>query len=128
MTIEARGGLLYVAASLSHHGRELILRNAVLDTASSGTVFAADALSGFLLPQPSDTFDRVRGVGGYEQIVRTRLNRLTVGALRADDLSIEIAAMDYGFEIDAIIGLNFLLATRAVIDLSRMELWPRPRA
>ena len=124
MNIEARGRLLYVGVVLSHHGRELTLRNVVLDTASSGTAFAADVLSGFLLPQPTDTFDQVRGVGGYEQIVRTHVDRLAVGELAVNDLAIEISAMDYGFELDGIIGLNFLMATRAVIDLSRMALEP----
>jgi hypothetical protein len=124
MKIESRGRLLYVSVELSHHGRELTLRNVVLDTASSGTAFAANALSGFLLPQPTDTFDQIRGVGGYEQVVRTHVDRVAVGELFVDDLAIEIAAMDYGFELDGIIGLNFLMATRAVIDLSRMSLEP----
>jgi hypothetical protein len=66
--IEARGRLLYVGVVLSHHGRELTLHNVVLDTTSSGTAFAADVLSGFLLPQPTDTFDHIRGVGGYERL------------------------------------------------------------
>jgi hypothetical protein len=49
---------------------------------------------------------------------------VTVGELAVSDLAIEITAMDYGFGLDGIIGLNFLMATRAVIDLSRMVLEP----
>jgi hypothetical protein len=30
--------------------------------------------------------------------------------------------MDYGFALDGILGLDFLLAVKAIVDLDRMEL------
>jgi hypothetical protein len=38
-----------------------------------------------------------------------------------DDFAIEVGAMDYGFSLDGIVGMDFLLQVGAVIDLSRLE-------
>jgi hypothetical protein len=35
---------------------------------------------------------------------------------------IQVGAMRYGFPLDGIVGMDFLLATRAVIDLDAREL------
>jgi hypothetical protein len=37
------------------------------------------------------------------------------------DFAIEVGALDYGFDIQGIIGTDFLVRTRAVIDLSARE-------
>ncbi len=39
------------------------------------------------------------------------------------DFQVEIAAMDYGFEMDGIIGLDFLLRAKAKIDLERLKIY-----
>ena len=37
------------------------------------------------------------------------------------DFAVEVGWLDYGIELDGILGLNFLLATRAILDLSDIE-------
>ncbi len=39
------------------------------------------------------------------------------------DFQVEIGAMDYGFEMDGIIGLDFLLRAKMKIDLDRLEVY-----
>lgn len=38
------------------------------------------------------------------------------------DLTIEVGVMDYGFDINGILGMDFLIETGAIIDLARMEI------
>jgi len=38
------------------------------------------------------------------------------------DIKIQIGAMDYGFEIDMIVGMDFLTKVKAMIDLGGMTL------
>lgn len=38
-----------------------------------------------------------------------KIERLSSGALQIEDFEIEVGAMDYGIDIDGIIGIDFLL-------------------
>jgi hypothetical protein len=47
-----------------------------------------------------------------------------VGELQVSDFQIEVGSMDYGFDIDGIIGMDFLIQVEAIIDLARLEIVP----
>ena len=49
-----------------------------------------------------------------------------VEELWADDFEIEVGAMNYGFDLDGILGVNFLIRAGAVVDLTRTEVRPAP--
>ena len=53
-----------------------------------------------------------------------RVDRLSVGDLQVNDFQIEVGAMDYGFDIDGIIGMDFLIQVGAIIDLAKLEIHP----
>jgi hypothetical protein len=123
MKVRLEHGLAYVEAVLTFRGRSLRLRDTVLDTGSSSTIFSADRLLEIgVVPEPTDALHRLRGVGGTEYAFSKSLDLLTVGNLKAPAFEIEVGAMDYGFPADGILGLDFLLRTAALIDLHSMEL------
>jgi hypothetical protein len=123
MKIRLEHGLAYVEAILTFRGRSLLLRDTILDTGSSGTIFAADRLLEIgVVPEPPDTLHRLRGVGGTEYAFTKRLDLLALGDTKVFDFEIEVGAMDYGFPADGILGLDYLLRTGALIDLRRLEL------
>ena len=74
--------------------------------------------------EPDDKVHRIRGVGGTEFVFAKRVDRLGVGELQVNDFQIEIGAMDYGFDIDGIIGMDFLIQVGAIIDLAKLEMRP----
>ncbi len=126
MKIRLQEGLPYVTAILTHQGQQLTLVNVLLDTGSAGTVFSADKLLAIGLRLETDDFvHRIRGVGGAEFVFTKRIERLSVGELQADDFEIEVGAMDYGFDIDGIVGMDFLIQVGAVIDLERLEIYQK---
>ncbi len=51
-----------------------------------------------------------------------RLDSLSLGDLAVSSFPIQIGAMDYGFPIQGLIGLNFLVQAGAVIDLANLEI------
>jgi hypothetical protein len=69
-----------------------------------------------------DVVYSIRGVGGSEFVFTKTVDKLKVDKLQINALEVEIGAMDYGFEIDGIIGMDFLTQAGAVVDLSKMEI------
>lgn len=123
MRIRLDGGLLLVTATLTLGGRTRELQNVLLDTGSSGSLFAADPLLEMgVVAEPDDRLRRIRGVGGSEFVFTRRADRVAAGELEAFDFEIEIGAMDYGFPIDGLLGVDFFRATSALIDLAVLEI------
>lgn len=123
MKIRIEGRLAYVGVSLTHRGRVLELDHVVLDTGSAATLFSADEVAKIgLLPGPDDVLYCMVGVGGEEFVFSKALDTLTVGDLELNDVRIQVGAMEYGFPVQGLIGLDFLLRSRADIDLGNLEL------
>ncbi len=105
---------------LLYRGRSLDLDNVLLDTGSASTIFSADRLLDVdVRCEPTDILNRVRGVGGTEFVFSKTIDGLSLGELKVEDFEIEVGAMDYGFnfELDGILGMDFLERVGAVIDL-----------
>jgi len=64
----------------------------------------------------------VSGVGGGEYVFSKVVDSIQVGCFSVNNFKIEIGAMDYGFEFDGIIGMNFLMATKAKLDCECLRL------
>lgn len=124
MKITLRDGLPFISATIVYGGQQLELHNILIDTGSLGTVFASDVVLAIgVVYAESDTVHRIRGVGGTEFVFSKRVEKLTAGELEARDFEIEVGAMDYGFEMDGIIGMDFLIHVGAVIDVSELEVY-----
>lgn len=125
MKIRLREGLPYLTASLHYRGRKLRLQNVLLDTGSAGTVFSADKVLAIgIQSEADDLIHRIRGIGGSEFVFTKRIERLSLGDLRIEGFEIEVGAMDYGINIDGIIGIDFLLRVGAMIDLAQLKIYP----
>ena len=125
MKIRLMGGLPYISARLGYRGRHVTLNKVLLDTGSAGTIFSTDQVAGIgLTYEPDDLVHRIRGVGGSEFVFTKQIDRIIAGRLSVEKFDIEIGAMDYGFQIDGIIGMDFLTRVGALIDLKRMKIIP----
>jgi predicted aspartyl protease len=124
MKIRLDGRLPFVDVSLSHNGNELNLDRVLLDTGSGASVFSADEVSHLgIFPEPMDVLRRVVGVGGSEFVYSKRIGRLTLGDIEITDFEIQVGAMDYGFPLQGLLGMDFLLSSAAVIHLGRLEVF-----
>jgi predicted aspartyl protease len=123
MKIKIQDNLPYVTVSLTYRGQEVIFQRVLLDTGSASTVLSADkVLAVDLRLEPDDVVRRIRGVGGSEFVFTKRVDKLSIGELQVNNFEIEVGAMDYGLEIDGIVGMDFLLQIGANIDLAQLEI------
>lgn len=115
--------LPFVEAVITHQGKSIRLTKVLVDTGSAGTLVSFDRTAeiGFR-GHPDDTFRQIFGVGGSESVLCSRIDQLIVGDMKVEGFEIELGGMDYGIELDAILGLDFLCAVGAVIDLKTLEL------
>lgn len=124
MKIRLVYGLPFVNAIITHYKHELMLDNVLLDTGSAGSIWAADRLAEIgLTYSPDDQVHRIRGVGGAEFVFTKSVDRVAIGDIWAEDFTIEVGAMDYGFQIDGILGMDFLLSVGAIVDLEELEIY-----
>lgn len=61
-------------------------------------------------------------IGYRGKSVKIHIDYLKVGECSLGDFEIEISGMDYGFEINGILGMDFLIGTGAIIDLRKMNI------
>jgi len=123
MKIVIRDGLPFVSVTIRQENRVLTLENVLLDTGSAGTVFPSDKLrNSGIAPQDTALIRRITGVGGDEFVVETAVDSVAVGHLQVTNFIVEAGAMDYRFEIEGILGFDFLQQTGAIIDLGKMEM------
>lgn len=118
MQLKLKYDLPCVTVRLGYQGAEIDVPDVVVDTGSGSTLIATDfaALAG-ILPLPQDKLRNVQGVGDIEAVFIRRVDRLQVDDCALDDFEIDIGNMDFGFAINGLLGMNFLLQSDAVIDL-----------
>jgi predicted aspartyl protease len=115
--------LPFVVATIRFNQQERTLQNVLVDTGSAATVFKTDIL--LEMGYEFDRTSRIRnlvGIGGEEAVVETTIEEVQVGSLRVAPMKIQIGALEYGFEMDGLLGLDFLLKTRAIVNLDSLTL------
>jgi len=118
-----RHSLAFVTATLTYEGTTIEVPDVLVDTGAASTVINADfAAEAHIFLRSSDQLRRLRGVGGHEHVFVRRVDRLAIGEQGLDDFDVEIGEMDYGFEIGGILGMDFLRAANAVIDLGTLSI------
>jgi len=123
MKITERYGLPFIAIIIEFQGKRLRLDNVLIDTGSASTLLNADIVSGIgIIPEKDDTVDTIRGVGGVEYVYTKMIDSIAIGETMARDFKVEIGSMDYGLEMQGIIGFNFLKRIGAKIDIDAMEI------
>ncbi|MNI02558.1 hypothetical protein D3C73_554400 [compost metagenome] len=121
MKIHLQHGLPFVSVTVVFRGNELRMDNVLLDTGSASTLFNADLVRGIgVIPEGNDVVDTIRGVGGIEYVYTKSLDAIHFDNFNIEEFQVEIGSMDYGMEIDGIIGFDFMLAAGLVIDTKLM--------
>ena len=119
--IKLKRDLPFTNITLGYKGNALDIPHVLIDTGSGRTIFAADMVAQMgIVPIENDMIYTVRGVGGTEAVFVRCVDYLKIGDHRVKNFEIGIGGMDYGFEINGILGMDFLLDVEAFIDLKRL--------
>jgi hypothetical protein len=123
MQLTLKDDLPFVTVKLTYGDMQTEVPNILVDTGSAGTVLAADAVAQIgIVPEPQDALHVIRGVGGTEVVFSRCVSRLQIQGHGPEEFEIEVGSLDYGFEINGILGMDFLTATGAIIDLQNLDL------
>ncbi len=123
MQLSLKDNLPFVSLNVTYKGQTVEIANVLIDTGSGSTIFAADVVQAIrITPSPEDTLYAIFGVGGSEVVFSRRVDILKLGECSISDFEVEIGGMDYGFEINGILGMDFLLRARAIINLQDMKI------
>ncbi|MDE2725279.1 MAG: retropepsin-like aspartic protease [Gemmatimonadota bacterium] len=109
--------------SIAYRESTIEIPQVLVDTGSASTVISADLVDSIgIFPLPDDRIVTIRGVGGSEVVFRRRVDFLQVGEKKLTNFELEVGGMDYGFEINGILGMDFLVEAKAIINLHTMSL------
>jgi hypothetical protein len=123
MRLTLKDNLPFVSIALSYRGKTTKIDSVLIDTGSASTILSADHVSQIdIFPSADDILYTIRGVGGSEVVFNRRVNQLLVGGYGLVDFEVEVGGMDYGFEINGILGIDFLTQAGAVINLRKMTI------
>jgi predicted aspartyl protease len=119
--LQLKYGLPFCSIKLIYKGNEIILEDVLIDTGSGGTVFKMDKVEKVgITIEDDDTIETISGIGGSEFVYKKYVDLISIGDLILCNFKVEIGVMDYGFDINGIIGMDFLKSVGAVIDLDKM--------
>jgi hypothetical protein len=125
LKIRLEDGLPFVTVKLGRGTEELVLERVLLDTGSAATVFAVDEITTLgIVPEPTDRIRRVIGIGGIELVLAKRIESLALGDIQVRDFPIQIGAMKYGFPLQGLLGTDFFVQARVVLDLGLLKVYP----
>lgn len=118
MQLQLKYNLPFVTIQIEHNNKTLPIPAVLIDTGSASTFLSVDLLLNIgIQPDPFDKIHTIRGVGGTEVVFRKNIQLIALENFTISNFDVEIGSMDYGFEINGILGMDFLLAAGIKIDL-----------
>lgn len=115
--------LPFITITVAYQGAVVDIPNVLVDTGSATTLLSADWMSQIgLTPQPDDTLYTIRGVGGIEVVFTRLVDYLQLDQHRLNPFQIEVGGMDYGFDINGILGMDALRQAGAILNLRQLEI------
>ncbi|RKQ15911.1 hypothetical protein D8M05_08930 [Oceanobacillus bengalensis] len=110
---------------LTFKGQLLHLQRVLVDTGSGSTVLSTDLVESIgIVAEENDTIYRISGVGGSEFVYSKTVDSVRIGVMQTEDFALEIGAMNYGFDLDGIIGLDLLKQLKAIINIEELTIYP----
>lgn len=115
--------LLLIPVTIVYQGRQFQVPNVVVDTGSATTMISTDAAAQVgITPDPQDILYVVHGIGGTEVVFSRHVDCLQIGKRSVDKFEIEVGKIDTAFDINGILGLDFLLQTGAILNLASLQI------
>jgi predicted aspartyl protease len=113
----------FVPVTIYANGQSLRLEYVLIDTGSGATVFKTQDLESIGVKiSMEDAIVYMVGIGGSEAVVEKQIEALEVGDLRVSPFKIQLGKLNYGFKMDGILGLDFLLKTSAQLNFNTLEI------
>lgn len=123
MKIYFEYGLPFIEIEFINGEKRVKLSKVLIDTGSGTTIIPTEtAIELGLGQQPEDEINLVSGIGGTESVYEKYVDKIVLDRITVDNFKVDVGAMLYSFEFDAIIGSDLLKQAKAVINFDEMTL------
>ncbi len=118
MKLTIKYDLPFVTIQVKLGIKHLEISNILIDTGSAKSILSADVLEPIgVLPEPNSKLKKVKGIGGTEIVYERKMDLIVIEQCERPHFPIQIGAMNYGFNINGILGMDFLKRSRATLDI-----------
>lgn len=118
-------GLPLTEVCFVNGGNSITLSKFLIDTGSKTSLISTEtAIELGLDQQPDDEVNIIRGIGGIESVYEKRIEKIVLDGLAYNNFKLDVGAMLYGFDFDAIIGSDLLRYSKAIVNFDEMTLTP----
>ncbi|MFS0880647.1 retropepsin-like aspartic protease [Metabacillus niabensis] len=112
-----------VSVEIEYDGRKKIFSNVLLDTGCSSTILDTDLCEeiGLMLDLENAITRKMYGIGGTEICIEQKVSSLIIDKFHLSDFTIQLGDVREMHGFDGIIGNDFFLANKLIIDFENME-------
>lgn len=122
--LKYKNGLLYADIKLTKENKNIYINDVIIDTGASNSIILPDFLFendiGF---DDTDELVVMSGIGGAEaSAVRKKIDMISMGDISLQNIIMDFGVVDPNDRINGLIGLDFLMAAKIIIDLDIMTI------
>lgn len=123
MNFEMDNQLPLVSVEIEYYGEKTAFSNVLLDTGCSSTILDTDLCEkiGLMLDLENAITRKMYGIGGTEVCIEQKVSGLVIGKFKLKDFTILLGDVREMHGFDGIIGNDFFLANKLIIDFRNME-------
>ncbi len=125
--LQYKKGLLYTSIELKFKEKSIVIEDVIIDTGASHTIIATEYLEEMDIPLLDDD-ELVKAIGYGGMIcysIRKRLDEIRCGNLVLEDIKLDFGFIDPKDRINGLIGLDFLIGAKTIIDLVDLTLYEK---
>lgn len=123
MKFEMENHVPLVSVLINYNGRKKRFSNVLLDTGCSATILDTDLCEqiGLLLDLENAITRKMYGIGGTEICIEQRVIGMMIDEFQLNEFAIQLGDVREMHGFDGIIGSDFFLENKLIIDFKEME-------
>ncbi|WP_445489827.1 aspartyl protease family protein [Niallia sp. 03133] len=112
-----------VSVEIEYNAKKKTFSNVLLDTGCSSTIFDTDLCEeiGILLDLENAITRKMYGIGGTEICIEQKVSVMNIDEFQLNDFIIQLGDVREMHGFDGIIGSDFFLINKLIIDFENME-------
>lgn len=118
INLKLKHSLLFCELDITIDNKKVHLNNVLIDTGSATTLINSD----YILLDGSEKFINIYGVGGYEAVLNKHFDTISLNNIPLNNMVLSVGELDYGINIDMLIGLDLLKLLNTNISIKDMTL------
>ncbi|MEQ6377413.1 retropepsin-like aspartic protease [Bacillaceae bacterium S4-13-58] len=112
-----------VSVEIEYNGNKKTFNNVLLDTGCSSTILDTNLCEeiGLMLDLENAVTRKMYGIGGTEICIEQKVIGMTIDKFQLDNFTMQLGDVREMHGFDGIIGSDFFLANKLIIDFENME-------